>query len=88
MGNTVASNIAAFKADYDHGKWYSTTDKNGWDPSYYKIFKNANNVDDATYGMAAGYERFRGSRNRSNLEVKNRQATARLIYDLISKDIK
>ena len=88
LGNTVKSNVKAFKKDYDHGTWYSTYDKNGWDPNYYKFFKNATNVDDANYGMAAGYERFNGSKDRHNAEVLSRQKTSRIVYNLLKQGVK
>lgn len=83
MGNTTASNMKAFKQDYDHGGWYSTYDKNGWNPKYHKLFKDGDNIEDVTYGMIAGYERFGGSNNRNNTEVISRIKTAKLIYDLL-----
>ena len=88
LGTTVKQNVKAFKEDYDYGKWYSTTDKNGWNPIYHKLFKNGTTVDDVTYGMVAGYERFGGSNNRNNSEVKRRQRTARIVYDLLRKGVK
>lgn len=87
MGNTVASNMKAFKQDYDHGTWYNTFDKNGWNPKYHKLFKEGSNIDDVTYGMIAGYERFGGSNNRNNKEVQSRIKTARLIYNLLNQNI-
>lgn len=88
MGTTVQSNVAAFKKDYDYGKWYNTYDKNGWDPAYHKYFKNGKNIDDVTYGMVAGYERFNGSKNRNNSEVRARQRTAKVVYDLLQQGVK
>ena len=87
LGNTVASNVEAFYKDYLHGKWYNTYDKNGWDPNYHKYFKNGKSIEDINYGMTAGYERFGGSKDRNNSEVKARAKTADTVYKCLVNNI-
>ena len=85
LGNTVSSNLKAFKADYDYGKWYSDYSKNGWNPKYYKQFRDGTTIEDVNHGMTAGYERFNGSNNRNNSEVKARAITSQVIYDILNQ---
>lgn len=87
IGNTVASNMKAFKLDYDHGTWHNTPDKNGWHPKYYKLFRDGKNVDDVTAGMSMGYERYDTTYNRNHPETQSRIKTARLIYKLFQKGL-
>lgn len=87
VGNTVASNMRAFKRDYDYGKWYSTDDKNGWHPGLHKVFKNASTIDDAVYGMA-GYERYNGYKDKKNATTQDRMKIGRQVYQLLQQGVK